>query len=272
MTREKPRILLSFDTEEFDLPGEYGEMPPLDVQLEVGARGLEAVLDLLDRLGPEARATFFTTAVFAQNRPALIARLLERHELASHGWSHTTFERGDAARSKEELERLSGRPVLGFRRARFGPFDRAELREAGYRYDSSLNPIWLPGRYNNLGKPRTVHRLPEGPVEIPVSASPCLRFPLFWLAFKHAPLPLFRAATRSALAADGHVNLFFHPWEFTSLEGFRLPGIVTRRAGEGMGDRLEAYLRWLRQQGDAAFETLGEFSARWDAAHPPAPR
>ena len=254
------RVLLSFDVEEFDLPGEYGALPPSEVQMEIGAAGLVAVLDLLDRL--DLRATFFTTAVFASAHPDLTRRIAARHELASHGWEHSRFAEADLARSRAELERLSGVPVRGFRRARFGAFDRGALAAAGYRYDSSDNPIWLPGRYNNLGSPRTIHRA-DGVVKLPVSASPLVRYPLFWLSFKHTPPSLFRAISAWTLRHDGYLNLFFHPWEFTPLDAFPIPALVSRFAGPPMVARLEAYLQWLKQR--ATFEPLGEFAARWEA-------
>jgi hypothetical protein len=253
----RPRVLLSFDVEEFDLPGEYGAVPAFETQIAVGAEGLAAVLDLLDRL--RLPATFFTTAVFARECPALLARIAGGHELASHGWSHSSFADDDLERSRIELQRLSGRPVHGFRRARFGAFDRRRLAAAGYTYDSSDNPIWLPGRYNNLGKPRLPYRA-DGLVILPVSASPLVRFPLFWLAFKHVPPALFRAASRWTLGHDGHLNLFFHPWEFADLGRFGLPKLVARPDGAAMVARLERYLLWLRERAD--FETLGAFAER----------
>ena len=261
----RPKVLLSFDVEEFDLPGEYGKTktpPPMEVQLAVGTRGLTAVLELLDRTG--VRATFFTTAVFAEARPEMMRRIAAsplRHEIASHGWSHSSFEDRDLLRSRIALEQISGKPVVGFRRARFGAFDRRALHAAGYRYDSSDNPIWLPGRYNNFKKPRTAYRADKVTI-LPVSASPVIRYPLFWLAFKHTPERFFRFATEWTLREDGYVNLFFHPWEFTSLKEFKIPFIVRRRAGEKMVARLEAYLLWLRQRAD--FDTLADFVTRWE--------
>jgi len=264
----RPKALLSFDVEEFDLPGEYGNLPPLAEQIEVGTRGLTAVLELLDRTG--VRATFFTTAVFAQARPEMLRRIAAsplRHEVASHGWSHSSFEEKDLLRSRLALEEIVGKPVVGFRRARFGAFDRAALALAGYRYDSSDNPIWLPGRYNNLKEPRTPYRFVAGegsrPVTIlPVSASPLVRYPLFWLSFKHSPMALYRLASRWSLAKDEYLNFFFHPWEFASLAGYKIPFVVRRRAGEEMVARLEEYLLWLRERAD--FETLADFAVRWE--------
>lgn len=199
----------------------------------------------------------------------MIRRIAEsplRHEVASHGWSHSSFEERDLLRSRVALQQITGKPVTGFRRARFGEFDRRALAAAGYRYDSSDNPIWLPGRYNNFKKPRTAYRLgdlgSEGVTILPVSASPLVRYPLFWLSFKHSPMALYRLASQWVLREDGYLNIFFHPWEFTSLKGFKIPFVVRRRAGEKMVARLEAYLLWLKERAD--FDTLADFAVRWE--------
>jgi len=251
------RVLLSFDVEEFDLPGEYGRPIPHEEQIEISSNGLNSVLTLLDRLG--IRATFFTTAHYAQHRPDQIKSISRFHELASHGWNHSSFTESDLAKSKNELERISGKPVYGFRRARFGSFDRRELTLAGYIYDSSDNPIWLPGRYNNLRQRRTGH-YSDGLVKIPISSSPVIHYPLFWLSFKVTPMPLFRAISWWTLANDSYLNLFFHPWEFTDLSGFCIPSFIKRVDDTVMLARLESYLLWLQQH--ATFETLYEFAAR----------
>lgn len=54
------------------------------------------VLDMLDTL--DARATFFTTGVFAQNFPDLIQRAAAKHEVASRGMQHSAFARVSALR------------------------------------------------------------------------------------------------------------------------------------------------------------------------------
>ena len=53
-------ILLSFDTEEFDLPCEYGvKHRPVEDGMEVSRYGLVRILDLLK--AEDVRATFFCT-------------------------------------------------------------------------------------------------------------------------------------------------------------------------------------------------------------------
>jgi peptidoglycan/xylan/chitin deacetylase (PgdA/CDA1 family) len=206
-------------------------------------------------------ATFFSTVVFASHEPDLIARIAnEGHELASHGYFHSTFKNEDLLASRIELERLSNKNVKGFRMPRMMPVDDRELEKAGYRYNSSLNPIFLPGRYNNFLKPRTIFHSPDGTVQVPASATPFIRFPLFWLSFHNLPIWLYQAACRWTMKSDGYVNIYFHPWEFMDLENpkFGLPKFVSRNSGDKMIDRFFRLINWMREQ-DFTFTTMTEF-------------
>jgi peptidoglycan/xylan/chitin deacetylase (PgdA/CDA1 family) len=243
MTRH---ILLSFDAEEFDAPLEFGQLISVADQFEVSRLGLERVLAVVERVG--VPCTFFTTANFAQHYPALVQALARRHEVASHGFYHSRFAPGDLLASRQALEQISGQKVVGFRRARMAATDLTLLAQAGYSYDSSANPIWLPGRYNHFFQKRTAH-LVGAVLSIPASATPLFRFPLFWLSFKNFPPALIRAASRWVLAADGYLNLYFHPWEFADLSAFALPGYMKRVHGAALAKRLEEYLLWLKGRG-----------------------
>ncbi len=263
-------VLLSFDVEEFDIPGEYGRPVPDDVQFSVSATGLERVLDLLDRLG--VTATFFTTALFALRHQALMRRVAVRHEVASHGYAHSSFADEDLPRSRLALEQVCAGPVVGFRRARMVPTDHAAILAAGYRYNSSENPVWLPGRHNNFFKRRTAWFSGEL-LNIPVSATPVIRFPLFWLSFKNFPLPAVQAAAGMTLAWDSYLNLYWHPWEFADIGSFGLPRFVARPDGQRLADRLGRYIGWLKRRAD--FTTFREFDGlmrRRRDGHGPGPR
>lgn len=249
-------ILLSFDVEEFDVPLEYGQPISEQTQFTVSYQGLEAVLALLAQL--QIRATFFTTANFALQYPQLIAAIAQTHEIASHGFYHSSFEVADLAKSKQVLENITGQPVLGYRMARLQPVQDADIAAAGYRYNSSINPTYLPGRYNHLTKSRSPYFSDEL-LNIPVSVTPWIRFPLFWLSFKNLPLWLYQAACWVTLQCDRHLNLYFHPWEFSNLHRYSLPGYIRRHSGKPMLRRLEQYLRWARRQGQ--FITFAEFHA-----------
>lgn len=253
MSDARRAILLSFDVEEFDLPLEYGGQIDPTRQLDIGGEGTRTALDLLREQG--SRCTLFVTARFAEAFPELIRRAVaDGHEIASHGLVHTGWEDAHLAASRGVLERIAGRAVTGFRRARLAPTDPKAVAAAGYRYNSSDNPTWVPGRYNHLLHPRRAYRLKlsDGSelVEIPASVTPLVRWPLFWLAFKNVPLWMTRTATRAALAADGYVALYFHPWELCDLSGMGLPGYIAGLDGPRYRARLGAYMAWLSGRGE----------------------
>jgi hypothetical protein len=251
-------VLLSFDIEEFDIPYEYGNAISLKEQIEVSRQGTEVILNILQE--SKAKATFFSTVVFASHASELIQRIVrDGHELASHGWFHSTFQDSHLAESKTELERLSGCSVTGFRRARMMPVNMEEIQKAGYLYNSSLNPVYLPGRYNNFFKPRTCF-IQHSVMQVPASVTPFIRFPLFWLSFHNMPLALYKAACAYTLSYDSYLNIYFHPWEFTDLTspGYGLPMFISRNSGAKMIDRFSNLIGWMKKKG-YSFNTLHEF-------------
>jgi peptidoglycan/xylan/chitin deacetylase (PgdA/CDA1 family) len=254
MEKVEKLILLSFDVEEFDVPLEYGQTISESQQFRVSLQGLEPILDLLQRL--QVRATFFVTANFALHHPAILLTIAKHHEVASHGFYHSTFQPSDLAKSKQALEAIIGTPVTGFRMARLQPVSDDDIQQAGYTYNSSLNPTYLPGRYNHLSKPRTAYYT-KTLLNLPVSVTPWLRFPLFWLSFKNLPLWLYKFASRVTLNHDTYLNLYFHPWEFADIRGYQLPGYIKKHAGQPMLDRLENYLTWIKPYGK--FATFSDF-------------
>lgn len=254
----EPLILLSLDVEEFDIPQEYGQtVAPAD-QITISSQGWMRVLDMLDRL--DVSATFFITAYFARECPELVRRAAQRHQIASHGYYHSEFEDSHLALSRQVLQELSGQPVTAFRRARLAPTLNKSIAAAGYTCNSSENPIWLPGRYNNLRAPRTAY-LADGLLQLPMSASPILRIPLFWLAFKNFPMWLIRSASARTLAHDQYLNLYFHPWEFVDIQSYGLPWFIRRRSGDAMLARMDKYLQFLKKHG--RFARIDEFEQRW---------
>lgn len=253
---KRPCLLLSFDAEEFDIPLEYGHALPETEQFRIGADGFERTLALLSDL--QLQATFFTTAALALRRPDLVRRAAAAgHEIASHAYFHSRFEPAHIAASREILQQISGTPVVGFRMPRMAPVEPALLRKAGYLYDSSINPIWLPGRYNKFFAPRRVTRV-DGLVRMPLSAVPLVRWPLFWLAFKNQPQWLTRLTTSAVLRADGYAALYFHPWELMDNSGFGLPRVIAKTSGQRMYESLREHLLWLR--GRCRFMTYADFA------------
>ncbi|NJR50666.1 MAG: polysaccharide deacetylase family protein [Leptolyngbyaceae cyanobacterium CSU_1_3] len=252
-------ILLSFDLEEFDVPEEYGQAIDDSVKFKVSLQGLEPVLALLNRLN--VRATFFITANFAIHHPSKMLEIAKNHEVASHGFYHSSFSTKDLADSKKALEDITSQAVTGFRMARLQPVHDRDIQSAGYLYNSSMNPTYLPGRYNHFFKPRTAY-YSDKLLNIPVSVTPLIRFPLFWLSFKNFPLPLYKFASKLTLNWDAYLNLYFHPWEFIDLRGYQLPGYIKRHSGKAMSDRLANYLTWIKPAG--RFATFSEFQSSLD--------
>jgi peptidoglycan/xylan/chitin deacetylase (PgdA/CDA1 family) len=249
------RVLLSLDVEEFDLPREYGLSISPAEEISVTSHGLTAVLDLLE--GMDITVTCFMTVRFARERRDLTERITRRHEIASHGYNHSNLKEDDLLRSRIELEALTGKKIKGFRSPRLSAVSRSDIQAAGYSYNSSENPIWLPGRYMNLFKPRLPY-ISDGLLNLPISASPVIRYPLFWLSFKRTPLRLFKAMSAWALNRDGYLNIYFHPWEFSDLTAWDLPVWLKNPNGGRLIRKLEAYLLWLKDT--ASFVTFSEFT------------
>lgn len=241
-------IYLSFDIEEFDMPKEYGYDIAFERQIAISRKGLTAILDLLKK--HQMRATFFSTVVFAQQVPDLISRLIEEgHELASHTYYHSDFENEHLKRSKEALEQQFGVTVEGLRMPRMLEVSAEEVKKAGYRYNSSVNPTFLPGRYNKLHVPKRFFN-ENGLWQIPAAVS-WFRFPLFWLSFHNLPLWLYRFLLKRSVKSIGYAALYFHPWEFTDLyqKEFNFPAYVMRNSGEKMIARFDSLLTFIKQQG-----------------------
>ena len=178
-------ILLSFDTEEFDVPREHGVDFSLEEGMKVSREGTNRILDVLKANG--VKATFFCTGNFAEHAPEVMQRIMdEGHEVACHGVDHWQPKETDFARSKEIVERVTGRQVYGYRQPRMFPVSDSEIARVGYTYNSSLNPAFIPGRYMHLTAPRTWFMKGEV-MQIPASVSPCIRFPLFWLSLHNLP-------------------------------------------------------------------------------------
>lgn len=241
-------IYLSFDIEEFDMPKEYGYDIAFERQIAISRKGLTAILDLLKK--HQMRATFFSTVVFAQQVPDLINRLIEEgHELASHTYYHSDFENEHLKHSKEALEQQFGVTVEGLRMPRMLEVSAKEVKKAGYRYNSSVNPTFLPGRYNKLYVPKRLFN-ENGLWQIPAAVS-WFRFPLFWLSFHNLPLWLYSFLLKRSVKSIGYAALYFHPWEFTDLhqKEFNFPAYVMRNSGEKMIARFDSLLTFIKQQG-----------------------
>ncbi len=231
-------VFLSFDIEEFDNPLPYTQTLSFEQQMSISRIGTIRILDLL--LGKKVKATFFCTANFALHATDLINRMIhEGHEVGSHGYYHATFKPKDLVDSRRVLEQITGSGIFGFRMPNMAAIDAQPIIEAGYLYNSSLNPTFLPGKYNNLNKPRRIFYEKEL-CQIPVSVSANFRIPLFWLSLHNFPLGIYKMMCHGSMRKDGYLNLYFHPWEFAELTSpeVKLPSYIVRNSGHKLADRL----------------------------------
>jgi polysaccharide deacetylase family protein (PEP-CTERM system associated) len=226
---------------------------------------------ILDLFGAsEVKATFFALGWVAERFPALVRRIVaDGHELASHGWDHTRVDRqdpemfrADIRRTRAVLEDAGGVRVRGYRAATFsiGPRNMWAfpiLRQEGYVYSSSINPI-RHDLYGMPGAPRVPFR-PDagGVVEIPLTTVrlmgrnwPCSGGGYFRLL----PKGLYRAGLTRVNRHDRQPGIFyFHPWEIDPDQP-RIPNV-------GWKSRLRHYAN-LSRMADDVEELLREFA--WD--------
>jgi polysaccharide deacetylase family protein (PEP-CTERM system associated) len=175
------------------------------------------------------KATFFTLGWVAKNCPDVIKRIVgEGHELASHGTNHrrnTTMNREqvfqDIKESKDLLEQISGKEIIGYRAPSFS-IDKSNeyvfeiLTELNFKYSSSTYPI-THDLYGVPEWPRFIHTRPEGIIEIPVptvesgdknkgiGGGGYFRLYPYWLSK--------RRIDKYLRETDQPYNFYFHPWE-----------------------------------------------------------
>ncbi|MBI2573126.1 polysaccharide deacetylase family protein [Candidatus Woesearchaeota archaeon] len=250
-------LVLTFDTEEFDLPTEFGLTISHEDQMRIGREGTLRVLAMLERKG--LKATFFTTGKFTVECADLFSSdAFSGHELAMHGAAHHhhyNSMRGDEALtilrgSKAEMEKVTGRRVVGFRAPRFEKPALSVVREAGFLYDSSLHPTYVPGRYNHFFKNSKPH-LVDGLVVFPLSVSPLWRAPLSWIWFRNMPLVYSKGHARLLGLSDDCLHLYFHPWEFVDLSAWKgkIPASIIRKTGVEFEKKVEEFIGWCLSRG-----------------------
>lgn len=269
-------ILLSFDTEEFDVPREHGvSYNTLREGMDVSKYGTSKILDVLKK--NNVRATFFCTANFVENAPEIMQRIIdEGHEVAAHGCDHWEPKTDDVINSKRRIEKAVDVKIKGYRQPRMFPVSDELIEQEGYLYNSSLNPAFIPGRYMHLNEPRTpfwrktkaggTQNEGKGVLEIPASVTPYFRFPLFWLAMHNLPMWLYKAWCRWTWKHDGQFVTYFHPWEFYALKEhpeLKMPFIIKNNSGDRLASRLGELIQMFKKEG-AQFITYSEYTGKFN--------
>ena len=189
---------------------------------------VDRILGQFDRAG--IHATFFTLGWVAERHPQMVRRIVAAgHELASHGWDHTRADsqtpelfRQDVRRARALLEDVGGVPVTGYRAATFSIGARnlwafQVLRDEGYLYSSSVNPI-AHDLYGMPDAPRTPFQPDKnGFWEIPMTT--VRAFGRNWPCsgggyFRLLPGILYRMGLNRVNTTERRPGIFyFHPWE-----------------------------------------------------------
>jgi polysaccharide deacetylase family protein (PEP-CTERM system associated) len=255
------------------------------------ARGVARLLELLDR--HRATATFFVLGWVAERQPDVVQAIASAgHEVASHGWDHRRLARqtpgefrDSVRRTKDVLQQLTGRVVLGFRAPSFSIIPGREwaldiLIEEGYGYDSSLFPVRRPGYGYPRGKRdpyclvRPAGRLVEVPpttlrrlgVNLPAAGGAYLRL---------LPYELTRAAVRDCERRGQPATIYVHPWELDPGHPRLAVGWVTRLRHYGrlnhVYPRLERLLSEFRFSSIAGRSTVDAMQERATLQLAPAP-
>lgn len=178
------------------------------------------------------KCTFFILGWVADRYPQLVKDIDQAgHEVASHGYSHQLIYKQtpqefqqETIRSKELLQDLVQKPVLGYRAASYSITRRNLwaldiLAEAGFQYDSSIFPV----RHDNYGipdAPREPHVLttPAGHklVEYPPSTYKVFNYHLPVAGggyFRLYPYSFTRFVYKRLNAQQTPVVFYLHPWE-----------------------------------------------------------
>ncbi|RJG08095.1 DUF3473 domain-containing protein [Noviherbaspirillum cavernae] len=255
-----------FQVSAFDshIPRESWPSQPCRVE-----RNIDRILALLDEGG--IKATFFTLGWIAERYPAMVRRIVDSdHELASHGYAHRRASdqnedefMDDIGRSKALLEDIGGRQVLGYRAPSFSIGTRNlwaldALRQAGYRYSSSIYPV----RHDHYGMPDAPRFAfypngRDGLLELPITTVRVMQRNLPAGGggyFRFFPYQVSRWFLRHVNRHDRQSGIFyFHPWELD-------PG-QPRQKNIGMKTRFRHYVNLDRMEGRLKALTR---DFRWD--------
>jgi len=249
-------LLLTFDLEEFE--NVFHQFRSLNKEeiFDLERQSLNNILNILKE--KQIKGTFFTTFIFAKRHTNIIKRLIvEGHELASHGYSHNhNYKKLSEVQSLKYLEQSKNKlekefkvKIKGFRAPQMQHPPYIIIKKAGFLYDSSLHPTFLPGYYNNFFKKRHFHTKDKIIIS-PVSVTPLLRFPISWIWFRNFGLNYEKICSKLCFINTSYINLYFHAWDFLDLEKIfskKLNKIIVRNSGKVFINKFNKYLDWLNK-------------------------
>jgi peptidoglycan-N-acetylglucosamine deacetylase len=252
--RAAASFTFDFDAEELWIgeDPENANRPGVLSQGTYGAKvAIPRILEVLERHG--VRATFFIPGRVAERHSQRVREIVEAgHEIAHHGYTHTSPTKLDRAAEDEELRRgkavleAFGVEVRGYRSPSwdFSAHTLDLIEQHGFRYSSNLLDDIVPYRHEGLGI-----------VELPVQ----------WI-LDDAPHFWFDGATwTKKISTTGE---FLQIWreELTGIRAFGGCAIFTMHPQIiGRPSRLLAldeFIGWVRSHDDVWVATCGEIAAR----------
>jgi len=216
------------------------------------------LLDVMDK--HKVRSTVFVLGWVARKYPWLVKEIaLRGHEVACHSDRHRPVFRltpsefwNDTLTAKQTLEDLTGTRVRGYRAPSFSITPGTEwafdvLRESGFDYDSSVNPV-RHKFYGNPTAPRFAsHVGKNGLLEIPVATWRLAgqNLPVSGGAYlRLLPFSYIKTGLRHINKSEQQpFTVYMHPWEIdTEASPLKLQGLARIRQDFGtatMEARLE---------------------------------
>jgi len=250
-------VSITIDCEEWNSPFLRGKKDRDHNNTSFSRLGNEALLELFRK--HDIKVTFFITGYFAEREPEQVRRIMEEgHEVAAHGYEHhyrgREFDMGaDIKRVKKVLEKITGKKVKGFRspQAQYSSELLRILDKTGYEYDSSLHPAYLPGYYNHSKKPLRIHKpISELKIiEIPIAVLPQLRLPIVWMFMRIFGVRYAQLGVDVLERRRINANLYFHSWEFVSMNSENVPIYFTLRTGRKFVKMLNKFIRINKKKG-----------------------
>lgn len=259
--RLSPSLFLTFDVEEWTLPEEYNVGSEYSSNTKFARTGCLQLLNLLKKY--KIKSTFFVTGYLAEKETDIVKLLVAMgHEVASHAYKNSNLliynEKEithSIMRTDKILSNLVNDRIIGFRAPLFKINKKviSLLVDLGYKYDSSIHPAIVPGRYYNfksslcpffpLLQQNVSVEQKKSLLEIPISVIPILRFPISWWWMRNIGNWIAHIGTNINLLQNRDSILYFHTWEYTSLPCIKgLPRHLTRFCGHSFLKKLENFI------------------------------
>lgn len=248
-------VSITIDCEEWNSPYLRGKKDKDHNNTSFSRMGNEALFALFRK--HQIKATFFVTGYFAEREQDQVRRMIEEgHEVAAHGYEHHYRGRDfdvlqDVLKAKKVLENITGVKVKGFRapQAQYSLDLLKSLEKAGYKYDSSLHPAYMPGYYNHSKKPLRIHKPLSEIIEIPIAVMPTTRLPIVWMFMRLFGVGYTQLGVDRLERRGVNANLYFHSWEFFPMRSKKVPFYFTFRTGKKFVRMLDTFILLNKKKG-----------------------